>query len=129
MAIRGLNHFTILTDDVKATRAFYCTVLDLEVGWRPDFPFPGLWLYARGEPILHVVGGKARADLKPGVIDHVAFTATDLPGTALRLAARGIGYELRRLAGAPDGPWQLFCRDPSGARIELDFDASEPAPA
>jgi hypothetical protein len=26
------------------------------------------------------------------------------------------------------GAWQLFCLDPSGARVELDFDAGETAP-
>ena len=34
--------------------------------------------------------------------------------------------DLRRLPTT--GSWQLFCLDPSGARVELDFDASEAAP-
>ena len=129
MAITGMNHFTILTDDVEATREFYCTLLDLTVGWRPNFNFPGLWLYAGGSPILHVIGGKSRADLKAGVIDHMAFTATDLPGTAKRLTGRGIAYDLRRLANTADGQWQLFFNDPNGARVEFDFAASEAEPA
>lgn len=129
MAITGMNHFTILTDDVEATREFYCTLLDLTVGWRPNFNFPGLWLYAGGVPILHVIGGKAKADLKAGVIDHMAFSATDLPGTAKHLTERGIAYDLRRLANTADGQWQLFFNDPNGARVEFDFAASEAAPA
>ena len=129
MAIKSMNHFTILTDDVDATREFYCNLLDLAVGWRPNFTFPGLWLYAGATPILHVIGGKARADLKAGVIDHMAFSATDLPGTARRLIERGVKYDLRRLANSADGQWQLFCHDPNGARVELDFDAGEAAPA
>ncbi len=129
MAIQGMNHFTILTDDVEVTREFYCTLLDLTVGWRPNFNFPGLWLYAGGSPILHVIGGKTRADLKAGVIDHMAFTATDLPGTAQRLTERGIAYDLRRLANTADGQWQLFFNDPNGARVEFDFAATEAAPA
>ena len=37
-----------------------------------------------------------------------------------------MGYELRKL---PDyGTWQLFFNDPNGAKVELDFDAAEPAP-
>ncbi len=59
----------------------------------------------------------------------MAFSATDLPGTAQRLTERGLKYELRRLANSADGQWQLFCHDPNGARVELDFDAAEPAPA
>jgi len=128
MAIHAMNHFTILTDDVEATREFYCDLLDLHVGWRPPFTFPGLWLYAGDTAILHVIGGKTRADLNAGVIDHMAFTATGLPATARRLAGRGIKYDLRRLANMPDGQWQMFFHDPNGARVELDFDASEAAP-
>ena len=79
--------------------------------------------------VFDAAPGKARADLKPGVIDHMAFTATDLPATAARLAERGIKYDLRRLAGKSDGIWQLFFDDPNGARVEFDFDASEAAPA
>ena len=36
---------------------------------------------------------------------------------------RGLRYDLRQQAGA--GTWQLFSFDPNGARVELDFDASE----
>ena len=129
MAIHGMNHFTILTDDVEATREFYCDLLDLHVGWRPPFTFPGLWLYSGETAILHVIGGKTRADLKAGVIDHMAFTATGLPATAKLLDGRGIEYDLRRLANLPDGQWQMFFFDPTGARVELDFAAAEAAPA
>ena len=129
MAIQGMNHFTILTDDVALTRDFYCELLDLKVGWRPNFNFPGLWLYDDKTAILHVIGGKGRADMRPGVIDHMAFSATDLAGTAARLKQRGIDYDLRRLANSADGQWQLFCFDPNNARVELDFDAGEAAPA
>ena len=31
--------------------------------------------------------------------------------------------DLRQPVGA--GAWQLFCFDPNGAKVELDFDASE----
>ena len=78
MAVSGMNHFTILTDDVDRTIAFYRELLGLTPGRRPAFAFPGAWLYAGGMPILHVVGGRARDELRPGVIDHMAFTARGL---------------------------------------------------
>jgi hypothetical protein len=56
----------------------------------------------------------------------MAFTATDLAGTVAKLKARQIAYDLRRQAQS--GTWQLFCFDPNGARVELDFDPAEPAP-
>ena len=48
MAVAGMNHFTILTDDVDNTVRFYGDFLGLEPGPRPNFNFPGAWLYAGG---------------------------------------------------------------------------------
>ena len=126
MPATAMNHFTILTDDVPTTVAFYRDLLGLTDGPRPPFDFPGAWLYAGDTPILHVIGGRPADELRAGVIDHMAFTATDLPGTVAKLRARHIQYDLRRQAES--GTWQLFCFDPNGARVELDFDPGEPAP-
>jgi catechol 2,3-dioxygenase-like lactoylglutathione lyase family enzyme len=125
MAITGMNHFNVLTDDVEATRRFYCDVLGLEKGDRPPFAFDGLWLYAGGRPILHI-SARELAQKVEGVIDHIAFSCTDLRATTSRLEEHGIRYSLGRQVAT--GIWQLFCRDPMGARVELDFDPSEAAP-
>jgi len=124
----SMNHFTILTDSVDATAAFYAEFLDLHPGPRPPFGFPGAWLYARGggDPILHVIGGKSKGELVRGVIDHMAFSATGLVDTVKKLKARGIEYSLRRVDES--NPWQLFFHDPCGAKVELDFDPSEATP-
>ena len=124
-----MNHFTILTDDLDATLAFYDEFLGLQPGRRPPFKFPGAWLYARdgNDPILHIVAGKERTQLVKGVIDHMAFTAQNLCESVEKLQARNLPYELRRL---PEfGTWQLFFHDPNGAKVELDFDASEDGPS
>ena len=123
MPATAMNHFTILCDDVEGTIAFYGDLLGLTAGARPPFPFPGAWLYADGKPILHLIGGRPRTELRPGVIDHIAFSATGLAATLAKLDARGIVHDCRRLVGA--GTWQLFFRDPNGARVELDFDPDE----
>ena len=127
MAITGMNHFNILTDDVDATVDFYRNAVGLEPGPRPDLGFPGAWLYADGRAILHVSGGRPKEQLKPGVIDHMAFSAQGLSDALARLDRLGIHYAHRRQAGA--GTWQVFFFDPNGARVELDFDASEADPA
>jgi catechol 2,3-dioxygenase-like lactoylglutathione lyase family enzyme len=129
MPAAAMNHFTVLTDNLDKTLTFYAELLDLHPGARPPFKFPGAWLYARGgnEPILHVIAGKPKEQLVKGVIDHMAFTGLDLAGTVANLKARSIDYDLRRL---PDyETWQLFFDDPNGAKVELDFDKNEPAPA
>ena len=124
MPATTMNHFTILTDDVPGTVSFYGEFLGLTAGPRPPFDFPGAWLYAGGTPILHVVGGRLSAELRAGVIDHMAFTAVGLSDTIAKLVARNVEHTCRRLPGA--GTWQLFFFDPNGARVELDFDAAEP---
>lgn len=129
MSVSSMNHFTILTDDLDATLAFYDRFLGLRPGRRPPFTFPGAWLYAQdgNDPILHVVAGKPRAALVRGVIDHMAFTAQNLQASVAKLQAADVPYELRRL---PEfGTWQLFFHDPNGAKVELDFDAAEHGPA
>ena len=129
MPATEMNHFTILTDNLDQTLAFYAEHLDLHPGARPPFTFPGAWLYAREgkQPILHVIAGKQKDVLVPGVIDHMAFTGRDLPSTVGKLKARGIDYELRRLPSYET--WQLIFYDPNGARVELDFDPTEKAPS
>ena len=129
MAVAGMNHFTILTDDLAATLAFYAEHLGLDPGPRPPFTFPGAWLYAdrAGDAILHVIAGVDKRSLVKGVIDHMAFTGKDLAATVGGLKRRQIAYELRKLPGY--GTWQLFFHDPNGAKVELDFDPAERAPA
>ncbi len=131
MSVTAMNHFTVLTDDLPATLAFYEAHLGLKAGARPPFGFPGAWLYADGgrgkDPILHIVAGIGKERLVKGVIDHMAFSGKGLDAAVGKLKARGIAYELRRLPGY--GTWQLFFVDPNGAKVEIDFDSAEPAPA
>ncbi len=131
MSVQGMNHFTVLSDDLEETRKFYCDLLGFEVGARPNFQFPGYWLWVGDRPILHVIHRSQLNEVRAGVIDHMAFTATDLPATAAKLDKAGVTYELRRLP--PNGPaaglWQLFFDDPHGGKVEFDFDKDEQPPA
>ena len=127
MPVAAMNHFTVLSDDLEATRRFYCDLFGFKVGPRPPFQFPGWWLYADDDtPILHVIHRNDLPQERAGVLDHMAFSAKDLPGTVATLKRENIEYELRRLPGG--GIWQLFFNDPCGARVEFDFAQSEPAP-
>lgn len=125
MTIEGMNHFTVLTADLAATRKFYGDILGLREGARPDLGFPGMWMYVGDQAVLHVIAGRPLPPDPKGVLDHMAFSATDLAGTTAKLKANQIPFDLRR---QPDsGVWQLFCFDPNGARVELDFAATETA--
>ena len=61
MAVAGMNHFTILTDDVDNTVSFYGDLLGLEPGPRPKFNFPGAWLYAGDRRYCTSSGGGRKA--------------------------------------------------------------------
>jgi len=126
MAIHGMNHFNVLTDKLEESRAFYVGVLGFTEGPRPPLSFGGAWMYAGGEPILHISEAKLPAD-PAGVLDHLAFSATDLKGTVARLKAHGVEFTLRQQVGTH--VWQIFCNDPCGAKVELDFAPDEQAPA
>jgi catechol 2,3-dioxygenase-like lactoylglutathione lyase family enzyme len=125
MAIDGMNHFTVLTDNLDAARNFYIGILGLEEGYRPPLGFPGAWLYSGGQAVLHIIAGRPMPKQPAGVIDHMAFSASNLGATTAKLKAHGIKYELRKQADS--GTWQLFCYDPCGARVELDFQPHESA--
>lgn len=121
--IHAMNHFTVIAEDLERTLDFYCDLLGLEQGHRPDLGFPGAWLYANGQAILHVYSNRPMPVARAGVIDHMAFSARGLKDVKARFDARGIKYDLRQQRGA--GTWQLFCHDPNGAKVELDFDPAE----
>lgn len=126
MALRRLEHVLILTDDLAATKDFYCDALGLEVGERPALEFPGYWLYLDAVPCLHVAergayeahAGTLGLQVGPAV-DHVALGGTDFEEAAARLAAAGFETAENAVPGA--GLRQLFVTDPNGVRIELNF--------
>jgi catechol 2,3-dioxygenase-like lactoylglutathione lyase family enzyme len=123
--IHGMNHFTITAEDRDKTLDFYCNLLGLVEGHRPDLGFPGAWLYPPGgrQAVLHIYWDRPMPNPRTGVIDHMAFTSSDLAAVKARIEARGLDYRLQQQAGA--GTWQLFLNDPNGAKVELDFDPAE----
>jgi catechol 2,3-dioxygenase-like lactoylglutathione lyase family enzyme len=123
--IRTLDHINIRTSDIEGTRRFFVDVLGLSVGWRPDFPFPGVWLYVGDRAIVHVVGVDApMAPSKGSAMDHAAFTVDDFDAAKARLDAAGVSY---RETATPEGDTrQLFFTDPNGVTLELDYRRPKP---
>ena len=54
MAINELNHINIRTVKMEETKNFFVDVVGLEIGFRPDFPSHGYWLYCGEVPIVHL---------------------------------------------------------------------------
>jgi catechol 2,3-dioxygenase-like lactoylglutathione lyase family enzyme len=126
MTISGLQHLLVLTDDIDATRDFWCDALGLEVGARPQLEFPGYWLYSNGVPCIHVAERAAYASHSERIgipasreaVDHVAFDGEDYDAVVERLELRGVGARRNEVPGA--GVRQLFIEDPNGVKIEIN---------
>ena len=120
MIVRGLDHINIGTDKLDETVAFFRDVLGLTVGWRPDFPFGGAWLYAGETAIVHLVQlDAARKPSSEAALDHFAFRIDDYEATLAKLDAAGVKYRPIDIAGTPIR--QLFVRDLNGVNIELNY--------
>jgi len=143
MPVGRLDHYSIRTLDIEASRTFYTKVLGFQDGYRPPFDFPGLWLY-NGAPypescgVVHIIGIDLNdpqglkeylgdRDLESlrgtGSVDHMAFSATGLKEMRKRLARHKVSCRERTVPSL--GLHQVFFEDPSGVTIELNFPAAE----
>jgi catechol 2,3-dioxygenase-like lactoylglutathione lyase family enzyme len=126
MSLTRMEHLLVLTDDIEATKDFYCRALGLEAGERPPLAFPGHWLYLEGVPCVHVADREAYTahcervgiPASPDAVDHVAFTGHDFEEAAARLEREGVEATTNAVPGA--GLRQLFLEDPNGLKIEIN---------
>ncbi|MGJ5119970.1 VOC family protein [Bradyrhizobium oligotrophicum] len=126
VSVGVLDHFNIRTRNLAETVRFYEDVLGLENGARPDFAFPGAWMYSEGRPVVHLVDISPTSEAqKPdsGVVHHVAFVSRGFAGMKARLAEKGMPFEARQVPGGD--LWQIFVRDPNGVMIELNYEAAK----
>lgn len=124
--VTGLDHYTLRcrADEIDVLRDFYCDVLGLWAGPRPDFTFPGHWMYAGATPVVHIAGRlpEGTADGVPGQtgrFDHLSFAGQDVAAVERHLTARGIAFQGTPVPGFP--LYQLFFHDPVGVKVELTF--------
>ena len=131
MIISSLFHVAIKTNDLAATRAFYCDVLGLADVFRPDFGYPGAWLACPlpgGQAIIHVyaggpaLGADGRTPVGSSAIDHLSLACSGFHEFATRFRQAGLAYREFLVPGTT--LWQLFVYDPSGVQLELTFEGS-----
>ena len=54
MKLKSFEHVLIIAQDLEATKDFYTEIVGLVVGERPNFRFPGYWLYLGDTPCIHL---------------------------------------------------------------------------
>jgi catechol 2,3-dioxygenase-like lactoylglutathione lyase family enzyme len=131
MDVQFIDHFTLSVrpHELEPLRAFYTRVFGLEEGKRPDFKFPGHWLYLGGRPVVHLAANLP-ADLEvpdgtlaTGKFNHVSFRCKGLETTRKRLTELGVKFREAPVPGFP--LHQVFVHDPAGLMIELTFEVPE----
>jgi catechol 2,3-dioxygenase-like lactoylglutathione lyase family enzyme len=126
VSVGVLDHFNIRTRKLAETVKFYEDVLGLEKGARPNFAFPGAWMYSEGKAVVHLVDISATDEpQKPdsGVVHHVAFASRDFAGMKRRLESKGMAFDSRQVPGGD--LWQIFVDDPNGVMIELNYEVAK----
>jgi hypothetical protein len=112
------DHINLSMGGSSALQALFEGVMGLQPGARPPFPFPGRWLYAGEQAVVHAVDD---ASLPAGGLrlGHIAFRSGQ-PASQLvdRLRASGLPFRATRVPG--DDTLQFFVPLPGGLVVELD---------
>jgi extradiol dioxygenase family protein len=117
-----LDHATIVTDQLDTARRLLCSVVGLVEGPRPPFGVNGHWLYADGQPVIHLIESAAIAAMQPAAtrIDHIGLridNANEWSALLERLAHCAVPYQLAEVPLS--GELQLFIEIAAGVVIEL----------
>jgi catechol 2,3-dioxygenase-like lactoylglutathione lyase family enzyme len=126
MQLGKLDHVNLRTKNLDAMIAWYTTVLGMRIGDRPNFPFPGAWLYVGDQAVVHLIG----VDKNPGAgsegdlkLEHFALTATGMKDFHAALTAAGEKFERREVPGGKIIQYNIW--DPDGKHLHIDFLTNE----
>ena len=125
VSVGVLDHFNIRTRKLDETVCFYRDVLGLSVGPRPNFHFPGAWMYSNGRAVVHLVDISPTAEAQradSGVVHHVAFVSRGFATMKAHLETTGVPFNTVQVPGGE--LWQIFVRDPNGVMLELNYTAA-----
>jgi catechol 2,3-dioxygenase-like lactoylglutathione lyase family enzyme len=126
MQVRRLDHVNIQTTQLENMVAWYRDILGMRTGPRPDFPFPGVWLYADDTAVIHLVGQSGDPAVGSEVklkLEHFALTATGHVAFEKTLSKGAIQHQ--RFVMDEIGLIQFHLRDPDGNHVHIDFTADE----
>jgi len=122
--ILSINHIQLVAEKslVIKLRDFYCDVVGLAEGFRPDFERFGFWLYIGEKDVVHLITPKEGDDrsFQKSSYDHVAFKAGNYLDVLQKIKSLNIPFEEKPIPGMT--AHQIFLRDPAGNRVELNFD-------
>lgn len=124
MPITAFDHVNVRTTKLDEMITWYGDVLGLYAGPRPDFPFPGAWLYMGDHALVHLVGVDNDLAAPENVsLEHFALRAIGLKDFLAKVEGQGIEARVSNVPGLPIVQVNIF--DPEGNHIHVDFDTAE----
>ncbi|MDQ2139912.1 hypothetical protein RBI14_17265 [Alcaligenaceae bacterium B3P038] len=122
------DHVNVSTGDGSALSALFEDVMGLQNGYRPPFPFPGQWLYAEGQAVVHAITDASHSQNAGAVtFGHIAFRS-DQPAASLieKLRCSGLSFRVSRVP--EDNTAQIFVLLPGNFVVELNVPDDEYLP-
>lgn len=124
MQIAKLDHVNIITTQLDIMINWYADVLGLHKGYRPNFGFPGAWLYAGDTAIVHLVTADEPAVGSELILklEHFALSATGSKNE-FEEKLKAMGIKFRSSTVDEVSLVQVNVHDPDGNHIHVDFPA------
>ena len=122
--LTGFDHVNVRTANLDGMVDWYGRVLGMRPGKRPDFPFPGAWLYLGDQAIVHLVGVEDEPASVEPKIEHFAIRADGLVSFLTHLEAESVETRIARIEDF--GITQVNISDPDGNHIHIDFSDQPP---
>jgi len=126
MKLEQLSHVNLRTTQLDAMIDWYTDFLGMHSGDRPNFSFPGAWMYVGDNAVVHLIGVEDESGVgseEPLKLEHFGFAATGGAEFEAKLRADDTKYSRNDI---PDFNLYLInLWDPDGNHLHLDFHMDE----
>ncbi|QKJ23643.1 hypothetical protein [Poseidonibacter lekithochrous] len=126
------DHVSLRAKNLESMKDFLVELLGLEIGARPNFPFPGYWLYTEGteNALIHIYDEDAsfykkdliKEDFKEessgkNIVNHICFSSDNYEEIMERIAKLNTDYSINLVPNSPIE--QIFIKAPENLIIEI----------
>lgn len=123
------DHLSVSVGADDALRTLFEGVMGFKTGFRPPFPFPGRWLYAGEQAVVHAIDDASlSADASQVRFNHIAFNSPQPASQVIaQLQSTGLPFKVARIP--QDDVAQIFVQLPGNFVVELDVPDDTEGPA
>ncbi|KAB7888854.1 hypothetical protein [Poseidonibacter ostreae] len=126
----NFDHISLRAKNPSEMKNFLIELLDFEIGFRPDFPFEGYWLYSGKKDVVHIFNEQATFYKKglikenieeestgKNIVNHVCFYSDDYEELMARIRKMNLDYSINLV---PDcSIEQIFINAPENLILEI----------